>query len=154
MHIDTTVNISKNNRSLFVETAKELKITKSELFIILITKYLNHYKKDIQHFKKVSYQKRNFDGDWKKMHIWISPGFYEKCIDLRKFQKLSLSYILALAIKLYLKEIKEVDTDIYLHQYVTFYSFYKSTLIFTIMWNYPEEKVVKKVMNMHEKLKL
>lgn len=76
---------------------------------------------DITHAKTngspVKYQSSRKKNSWRSFHIRLSDCDYEFFLDLRKVLKLSVSNILAHAVKKYLgDEIKDVDNYLY-HAY-------------------------------------
>ena len=135
MKIDTTINISKKNYNILFEFAKELNISLNELIILLLNQFLRSQFKEYKMFVRIKYQKRVKDIKWKTQHLWVTPEFYEKCLDLRKFHKLSLSNILAKAITLYLDKISGKLTDNNANVYMLICSIIDGCSTFITIWN-------------------
>ena len=104
MTIETTINISKSNKILIENAAFSLKTTKNEIIKNLMLKFLNDNLNNFAGLTRIKYQKKEIGEKWKSIHVWFSPEFYDKCQDIRKFHKLSISHILSIAINLYLKK--------------------------------------------------
>ncbi len=151
MKIDTTINITDNNTILLKESAAKLNISINELVIRLISQLLTDKNNKIKSFQRISYQKKNENENWNPIHIWISPEFYEKCLDLRKFFKLSLSFILAKAIKQFLNRILEGITDNYSHNYILLSSISDDSRFFTTVWDYPQQETIQNIIQFHDK---
>jgi len=70
-------------------------------------------------------------------------------VDLRKVRKLSVSFIVALAIREYLDEIirelskKKIITDNYHHSYIFIANIYNGICSFTTFWGVPPEQILK-----------
>jgi hypothetical protein len=98
----------------------------------------------------VQYQKDNDAVNWHRLHVSFSNYSYELALDLRKVLKLSVSYIISLAIVEYLDEIveslciKKKDIDNYLQNYVFISNDYNGVHYFTTFWGYPSEKILNK----------
>ena len=107
--IATTVNIEQTLHENLRQACQ--KTGKSHSFIVttLLFRVDRRHMKRIKLFKRVKYQPRLSTGNWSLLHIKLTPELYEKCQDLRKFSKHSLSFLLALEIQLSLEEIvKEI----------------------------------------------
>ena len=153
MSIDTNINITDKNHKLLEKNAFKMNITKNELVVKLLTAYLNNQSKNYEVFKRVKYQKKKKHEIWNPIHVWLSPEFYEKCINLRVFHKLSLSNILTLAIQLYLNKIIKGVADNFTKNYIFLYTDLYECPIFIIAWGYPREETVMKLYNLYKKLK-
>ncbi len=150
MTIESTINISNTNKALLKKSSQQLHITINELITILLNKYLNQQVNYNKIFQRVKYQKLKQNEFWKTQHVWYSNDFYEKCLDLRRFHKFSLSNILSQAIELYLNEILTGEYDNYNKNYALFNSNYNNCTIFFISWDYPGNKVMEKIHEIFE----
>jgi hypothetical protein len=65
--------------------------------------------------KAIQYQERDEPESWHRLHIVLNEYEYEYCLDLRKICKMSVSLILAYAVRTHLNELldKGVSTDNY-----------------------------------------
>ena len=149
MVIESTVNISLNKKQKIEFYSNKLNISKNELILKLLFKYLSCNLNNYKTFTRIQYQKKDQDGTWKKIHVWFSTDFYEKCLDLRKFHKLSISYILSIAIDLYLSEIINDQDDNYRHNYIFMSTIFNNCPIFIITWDYPGNKKALQLLNLY-----
>ena len=61
--------------------------------------------KMIKSYSRVKYQKRDAKENWHRLHIVMNEYEYEYYFDMRKFFKMSVSFILAYGVVKYLNEI-------------------------------------------------
>ena len=115
-------------------------ISVNALIITLLNKYLEKKYNQYRTFTRINYQKKEHNGEWTSLHLWLSPGFYEKCLDLRKLYKFSLSYIIAQSIELYLCKLLKGETDNYFQNYIFLSTESKKCSILIIAWEYPKEE--------------
>ena len=148
MKIESTINISHQNIELIEKSRIKLKISKNELITLLISQVINEKKRKFKGFKRIKYQKRNSSRKYKAIHISWIPDLYEKCIDLRKYYKMSVSYILSIALKKYLSKIMQQK-----HNYtINFKNYFLLTRIinnipvFIITWDYIDENNMIKLL--------
>jgi len=114
MAIRTTVNINRQLLENLSDASDRCRITKSHLAIILIKRLLRitgkrKAEKMLQFASQVKYQERDNDKrNWRKLHIRYIPGDYEYSIDSRKISKMSVSFLLAEAIRKYLHKVVRI----------------------------------------------
>ena len=149
INIDSCVNITDNNLKLLEKSAKQLNISRNDLVVKLFIAYLSHQKNKYKVFSRVKYQKKNEHEKWRSTHVWFSQEFYEKCQNIRVFYKLSISFILAESIQLFLEKILRGSTDNYTHTYICFFTKLNNCPVFTILWEYPGEKILTKIYEIH-----
>ncbi len=151
MVIETTINISNSNKLLLIETALRNKISVNEMINLLLLKFLKGKFGKYHTFKRIKYQKLCTGDHWKTVHVWFSPDFYEKCLDLRKFHKCSISFILAQAIELYLNETLNSDKcDNYNRHYIFMATLYDNCPIFISTWEFPGEEKAMQILKLYE----
>ncbi len=150
MDIETTVSISNKNKIRLIDYSKQLNISTNQLIIQLLVKYLNSKHKKHKVYSRVAYQKLEEGCSLKRIHVWFSPEFYEKCFGLRLFLKLSLSNILCQAIDLYLEDILQGQYDNYVMNFIFQSSEYMNCPIFIIAWDYPGNEVATKILEIYE----
>ncbi len=150
MFIDTTINITDKNRKLIKDYAFKLKITKSQLIVKLLTMYYEDNKNNCKLFKRIKYQKISNDEKWGQMHIWLNNGFYEKCLDMRKFHKLSLSNIVSVALKLYIHLISQKQNNVIHDSYLILKSNEKNSSFIITFTNYPDKTTLNMLYNIFE----
>ena len=150
MNVDTNINITDNSHRKLKAGASRLKITKNELVILLITKYLTEQEGKYEMLSRVRYQKKQDHESWDPIHVWFTPAFYNKCLNLRMFHKLSLSYILKQAMMLYLDEIFQSPTDNCYNQFIFLSTVIKNCPIFIITWGYPQQEIIHKLYKIYK----
>lgn len=104
-NIHTTVNLGMSDAVFLDKNAEKLGMPRSRLLVLLMRKMLVHWKQMKRNFSSVKYQKNTAGEEWKVVHVFLEAGDYEVFIDMRKFFKRSVSALVAMAIKKYLKEI-------------------------------------------------
>ena len=149
MKRDTTINITDTYRELIVKTAKKLNISKNELMIRLIKKYMNKNSGNLERFCSIQYQTKSESEKLVKEHLWIDNIFYEKCQDVRRFHKLSVSFVLALAIKLYIDTITTKTTDIYRDYFFSYSTIINNSPIYITAWTAPDKKTAQKLQQLY-----
>lgn len=110
--METTLNIHSNILSKITLAAKTCKKSRSEMIMALIKKMMNDVSKPSRYGAPVQYQERISEGGWKTFHLAVREDDYEYLLDLRKLLKMSVSRILAVAVKKFLgKVVKSKITD-------------------------------------------
>jgi hypothetical protein len=103
-------------------------------------KYLSTSQRDIA----VKYQDDDLKENWHCFHVKLSDDEYDFFIDLRKFYRLSVSRLLALAVKKYLSQVisefkmKLVDNYVYFKHYDLNYEVGDGYIAWKIYWRTPE----------------
>jgi len=98
----------------------------------------------------VEYQEKIGADKWHRMHVVLLPHEYEFFCDMRKFCKMSVSLLAAIAIDSFLDEIIEEhvqrdankkETDNYLfHCYIIVKEVIKGNICWKLYWGYPGEE--------------
>ena len=101
MTIDTTVSIRNDIAELVTEMAAREGISRSAMISMLLRGYARRGPVPAKAWERVRYQARMKDGQWSRIHVRLRGDEYEFFIDLRKVLKLSVSYIIAIAVKKY-----------------------------------------------------
>jgi predicted small secreted protein len=143
--IYTTVNLDLSLLQELSATAGRIKISKSELVSRLIIMFMKKNNMKIRMFQRVIYQERKLESSWHRLHINIKPQVYEYCLDLRKLYKMSVSNIIAYALKNFLfgveADIKTGRTDNYCLSYVFYLNVNNDVFSFTLFWDLPDKKL-------------
>ncbi len=138
--IKTSLNLQQSQADKIIELSRKLNITISSILNSLTQFALqNHrYKTRLRH--AVSYQQNPSDNNsWYCLHVTFSDDTYEKCLDVRKFCKISVSSFLSSAIDLYLDiVIKNIingkRSDNYLNNYSVSYIKNNDSIEIIIKW--------------------
>ena len=82
-------------------------------------KLMSDSQKMLKSCSRVKYQERDVKENWHRLHVLMNEYEYEYYFDMRKFFKMSVSFILAYAVVKYLNEIinellnRSISTDKY-----------------------------------------
>jgi hypothetical protein len=86
------------------DASQQSGFTQNEIIVRLLKRAMeeieNFYPKEL---RRVKYQERDEDARWKPFHVTYKFHEYESFNDMRKIYKLSVSNILAIAVRKYLK---------------------------------------------------
>ncbi|MBN2077743.1 MAG: hypothetical protein JW838_02175 [Spirochaetes bacterium] len=103
--METTLNIHREIMEKITFSAHARKISRSEIMRSLIRKILEeHATLPLKMGRLVRYQEKCAPEEWHRFHITLREDEYEYCLDLRKILKMSLSCILAFAVKRYIEK--------------------------------------------------
>ena len=147
MKIQTSVNVLKDILEKIEHAANAAGKTRNEMIILLIMEAIKKKDTAIQYGRSVQYQDSAPKENWERPHIYLSEYEREYLLDVRKFLKMSVSFLLAFAVREYLDEILKKLTgfkplkgwDNYLYNGYSFsYGVYKSSLHLGIYWGKPE----------------
>ncbi len=149
MNIETTINIRSDLLEKILEKKDTNNISLNTIAGNLLRKAMSWSKNKLATFKSVRYQDKIKDNElyYHKLHIALSEDLYEKCLDMRKLYKLSVSFILAKCIESYLHKLSmdEVkNTDNYHTNYIIFTSEEDGVYSFTVFWEIATEKIQQK----------
>ena len=123
MDIKTTVSLNQDDREILKSTAESLGISRNQLVYRLLSSALVRHTLKRKDFETVKYQKSKPGFVYRPMPVCLYGVVFEKCMDVRKLFKVSVSRFLAMAIDLYLVMIirmltkQQPDTDNYDHVY-------------------------------------
>ncbi|MBN1532682.1 MAG: hypothetical protein JXA20_08475 [Spirochaetes bacterium] len=146
MLIETTINSNTSTR-LVLERAVGLSgLPVSVLIMMLLRRIMMERKMHTYALRPVRYQRGDRESIWCRVHINLSFRDYEYLLDLRKFYKMSVSLLIAIAVNLYLDSVlaefllKNTNkTDNYTFQnYILIQEVYGSVICWKIYWGLPE----------------
>ncbi len=145
MQLETTIYISEENYRKLEEKKAETGISKNRIISCLLRNEVSRGKRDPVLLDTVSYQERLCDDQkFRRLHVTLDDELYERCLDMRRVFKLSVSYIIALCINQYLDDINlvEFDTDNCTNIYIFFSErdeFFKGYIVY---WDVPTTKTL------------
>ena len=149
MNIITTINIRSDLLKKILQKKVTGNISLNKIVSNLLRKALNWPKNKMKTFISIKYQDKIKDDElyYHKLHISLYEELYEKCLDMRKLYKLSVSFILAKCIEVYLHKlsIAEVkNTDNYHANYIIFTTEEDGIYSFTVLWEIDVEIIQQK----------
>ncbi len=144
--IKTTYNTKLFLYIKVVQASKGNNITQSYIINELFKQFYNNfYVKELKN-TRIKYQKRGENIVYQLLHATLDYDLYEKSQDLKKILKMSISYILAVAIEKYLDivigKITNNVSDNYYHNYILILKNPKKNLSYTVFWDYPDESEI------------
>jgi hypothetical protein len=137
--METTVNIHVDLLQTLNLEAQSRRISRSELAVILIKMLMDNIPEPVRPWRMVRYQKNADKHVWRRFHIQLREDDYEYLLDLRKLLKMSVSRLLAYAIKKFLNRLmKNKITDNYqYHNYVVIREIIDNIISWRFIWGYP-----------------
>lgn len=149
MLINTSIYIKADLLIRLNDAASASGISLNRIISLLLVKVMdNKYSRPVL-FEPVGYQRGDEFTRWHCLHISLRHDVYEAAGDLRKVRKLSVSFIIALAISEYLDKIiqefskKKINTDNYHHSYLFVANNYDGIQSYTIFWGIPPKQILK-----------
>ncbi|MFC1669404.1 hypothetical protein ACFL20_03375 [Spirochaetota bacterium] len=149
-NIQTTLNINKNVLYKLNQASDVSGRSRTELIVMLLKKVMKNdcVKSCIE--RSIKYQQCNEKKSWHTFHITFRGDEYEYFVDLRKLLKMSLSYILAFAVKKYLNSIISGEsTDNYMFEnYIIAKEDADGIIYWKLFWGVPDK--IAKYINFHD----
>ncbi len=111
--------------------------TRTFIIKVLMQRIMSNNQHMIKSNARIKYQSRDNKDNWHRLHLVLNEYEYEYYLDMRKFYKMSVSFILAYAARRYLDEILNEllngskNTDNY---YYKNYIFIRKTMNKVICW--------------------
>jgi hypothetical protein len=105
MLIESTIHIHKSILEKLDTGAEMSRRSRISVIKLLIQRIMKDNKRMIKTYSRIKYQERDVRENWSRVNIVFNEYEYEYCQDLRKFFKMSISLILAYAVRRYLDEI-------------------------------------------------
>lgn len=141
---ETSINIDKEVHAKITEIAQKLGITRSRLVAMLLERYAEKEKAPVLSRGTVEYQKSREKEKWRKLHVVLPSFVHDFFDDVRKLWKLSVSFLVALAVEKFLNDMDESAiasfTDNYWHGAHTIIQFRQNGLQYIVCcWGIPEK---------------
>jgi hypothetical protein len=136
--METTLNIHIDILRKITMAAGSLGISRSELITLLIKKMMDDITDPGRLGSMVQYQERSSPDCWRVFHLQVGFDDYEYFIDLRKLLKMSVSLILAYAVKKFLNKLNISKTDNYPYKnYLIVKEVIDNVICWRYIWGYP-----------------
>jgi hypothetical protein len=143
----TTLNVHVDILKKIIFAAELQCISSSQMIVILLKQAMNRVGNPDNLGKLVQYQKRSSPEMWHPFHIKWKPDEYEYFQDMKKLLKMSVSLILAIAVKKFLKKLlKQNISDNYRHHnYILVKEVIDGFVLWKLIWGFPLhlEKFIK-----------
>jgi hypothetical protein len=135
--METTININTDILAAITLAARVKGITRSDMIVLLLKEVMNELTGPVRYGKLICYQDRSLPETWHRFHLYLREDDYEFLLDLRKLFKMSVSCILAYAVRKYIKTIN-TDNNRY-RNYVIVKNSRNGIIFWTLIWGYPQD---------------
>ncbi len=136
--METTINIHTEIMKKIYVASSVLNITRTDVIIILMKKVMAEMQNHEDFGKLVRYQDKS-PGNWHVFHIRLKSDDYEYLLDLRKLMKMSVSYILAIAVMKFINKLSRKNiADKYLYRnYIIIKELIDTVKTWRLVWGFP-----------------
>ena len=145
MLIETTVHINRGILKMINECAEKKRRTRASIIKLLMQRMMNDNQRMLKSYTRIRYQPRDEKENWYRVHLVLSECEYEYFLDMRKFFKMSVSYILSYAVLRYLDDLTDWNnnTDNYCYNnYIIMMKTFDGTVLWQIYWGIPPQLTV------------
>lgn len=120
MLIETTMHVHKGILEMLHRRAEITGRTATFIIKQLMQRVMDDNQNMIKVHSRIRYQDRDLKENWHRLHLVLNEFEYEYFLDMRKFYKMSVSLILAYAVRRYLDEIVNslLEGNIYTDNYI------------------------------------
>jgi hypothetical protein len=105
MIVETTIHMHKNMLEMLNSGAARTGRSRTFIIKILMQRVMDDNNKMLKPCSMIKYQARDEKDNWYRIHLVLNEYEYEYCLDMRKFYKMSVSFILAFAVRRFLDEV-------------------------------------------------
>jgi hypothetical protein len=147
MMIETTAYLDRECIDLLAAMADDAGISRSKLVVLLLKRVMKDHAALVRYDCSVKYQERKPVIKRKRIHVGVELRDYEFFIDMRKLFKLSVSFLIAYAVKMHLEELLRKMSDPGYDEYADNYPYQHyfiipekvdSAICWKIYWGIPE----------------
>lgn len=137
MLIETTMHVHKSILEMLEKGSETTNRTRTYIIKCIMQRVMRDNRKLLRSYSVIKYQDRDLKENWCRIHIILNEYEYEYYLDMRKFYKMSVSFILAYAVMRYLDEVvnkilnKKINADNYCYNN---YVFIEETVYGIICW--------------------
>jgi hypothetical protein len=138
--METTLNIHTKISEQITMASRLMGISRSTVIVILVKKVMDDISNPGQPGRLVQYQTRRKQDEWHTFHLSVREDDYEYFLDLRKLLKMSVSLILAYAVKKFLDTIIKrncTDNNRY-KNYIIAKEFIDDIVCWKFIWGFPK----------------
>jgi hypothetical protein len=143
----TTLNINVDIFSRISTAATKLGKPRREVIVLLLMRIMQNHSMPHRGFTTVKYQPDDDKDKWHPFQICIRPDENEFFMDLRKFCKYSVSYLVAIAVEKYLDQLVDdaggtgIHNYVYYRNYVIYREVVDGVISWRLYWGYPSEEL-------------
>ena len=144
MIVETTIYINKIILKELSNASEKTGKSRNSIIILLLRRATEDSCQLMKSNSTVKYQEHDPIKNWHRLHIQLKEDEYEYCLDMRKFYKMSVSFIVAYAVCRYLSDLLKIlseigeITDNYLPlNYILIREVIDSTTCWRIYWGIP-----------------
>lgn len=159
MSLKTTLNIRQSQVNKIISLADQYNVSKSHILNSLARIIYKSHNYKHRFLMKVQYQNRILHpyDVWKCLPVSFQEDVYEKCFDLKKLYKFSVSFFISIAIEQYLDELiielnQYKSSDNYSSNYILIHSKSGSFNMISLIWDMIDTNTLVKLQEIHEKL--
>jgi hypothetical protein len=137
--MNTTLNIRNDILEQITKVAQSNGVSRSEMIVLLFQKVAGDITDPGRLGKMIKYQNRSAPEDWHVFHVRLREDVYEYWLDLRKLLKMSVSLILAYAVKKYRgKKLRIKSADNYpFKNYIIIKEILDNIIVWKFIWGWP-----------------
>ena len=142
MLIKTTLYVNKSILETLNKSSAITGINKTKIIKLLMQRVMKDNQRLLKTYSRVKYQERDIRENWHRIHIVLNEYEYEYYLDMRKFFKMSVSFILAYAVMRYLDEVLKGNksADNYCYQnYIFMKEVVNGIICWQIYWGIPQK---------------
>ncbi|NMB63937.1 MAG: hypothetical protein GYA16_03620 [Spirochaetes bacterium] len=149
MNFETTTCISKEHYILLCYYSEKYNVKLSKLITALLRFVGENQKVYFTTNRRIKYRERQ-GGNWKRIHIMLTPYDYEIILDLKKYGKMSLAKMIEFSIENYFERfvnrvLKKQSTDNYLYANYHFEVTTENNIFsYSVYWGLPP-KILQKL---------
>lgn len=146
MLIESTIHMHKITLEMLNRGAEISGRTRTSIIKLLMQRVMRDNKQMLKINSRIKYQDRDDRENWHRLHVVMNEYEYEYYLDMRKFYKMSVSYILAYAVRRYLDEILSElvngnkNTDNYIYKnYIFIKKIINGITCWQMYWGIPQK---------------
>jgi hypothetical protein len=135
----TTLNIHVDVMEKITFAAELQGISLNEMIVMLIKKAMDGMQNQARIGRLVQYQQRDKPDKWKTLHVRWKVDEYEYFQDMRKLLKMTVSLILAYAVKNFMDTImkKNNSDNNHFHNYILAKEEIDGVIMWKLIWGFP-----------------
>ncbi len=153
--METTINIHIDVLKIIACAADAKGLSRSKIIHTLLKKVMVKSSEVLRMGRLVQYQEKHPPDEWHTFHIVLREDEYEYFMDLKKLLKMSISLILAIAVKKYISDLlnSNLTDNNRFRNYVIVMETIDSIICWKLYWGYPPE-IMDAIPKTHQKTRI